>query len=63
MHLYGGKLFGFESNGFAAMGKFFIPCNIIMLAFVAVDHVSGHILRLICHGVYINNNEESNDDG
>jgi hypothetical protein len=39
MYLYGRKLFGFESNGFAAMGKFFIPCNIIMLAFVAVDHV------------------------
>lgn len=38
MHLYGWKLFGFESHGFAAMGKVFIPRNIVMFAFMAVYH-------------------------
>jgi len=36
--LYGWKLFGFESHGFAAMGKIFIPRNIVMFAFMAVYH-------------------------
>jgi len=37
-HFYGWKLFGFESHGFAAMGKVFIPRNIVMFAFMAVYH-------------------------
>ena len=37
-HLYGWKLFGFESHGFTAMGEIFIPRNKVMFAFVAVDH-------------------------
>jgi len=63
-HLYGWKLFGFKSYGFAAMWKVFIPRNIVMFAFMAVYHFimqdSGNILGLICDVVYINNHKKSN---
>jgi len=37
-YVYGWKLFGFKSHGFAAVGKFFIPCHIVMFAFMTVYH-------------------------
>ncbi|MDH4206749.1 MAG: hypothetical protein OEV45_14600, partial [Desulfobacteraceae bacterium] len=59
-HLYGWKLFGFESYGFAAMGKVFIPRNIVMFAFMAVYHFVRLYLGLIYDVVYINKNKKSN---
>jgi K+ transporter len=38
--LYGWELFGFKSHGFAAVGKAFIPCYIVIFAFMAVYHIS-----------------------
>jgi hypothetical protein len=59
-HLYGWKLFGFESHGLAAMGEVFIPRNIVMFAFMAVYHFGLLYLGLICDVVYINKNKKSN---
>lgn len=39
MHLYGWKLFGFESHGFAAMRNVLVPRDIVMFAFMAVYHL------------------------
>jgi hypothetical protein len=45
-HIYGWKLLGFKSHGFAAVGEFFIPGYIVMFTFMAVYHFNALYLRV-----------------